>query len=150
MQHGRRPADEAAVGVSHQYGGVVSQRAHQAGGVPGQRPAVVAGRWLVTAAVAPQVDRDHTGAAQVAQLMPPRVPERGEPVQQDDQRTLGVGGTVRVAIRGLRALGLHDVEADPVRVYLEVSPRTVDPDDRRIRWRHYQPEVSLEAVRAVI
>ena len=51
---------------------------------------------------------------------------------------------------GLRALALDDMEANPVRVHLEMAPRTVDPDDRRIGWRHYQPEVSLEAERAVI
>ncbi|BBX84958.1 hypothetical protein MAUB_28310 [Mycolicibacterium aubagnense] len=71
-------------------------------------------------------------------------------MQQDHQRALRVGGTVRVPLVGLRTFALDDVEADPVRVHLEVSPRTVDPDDRRIRWRHYQPEVSLEAVRAML
>ncbi len=66
-------------------------------------------------------------------------------MQQDHQRALAG----RTGLAGAR-IGLHDVEANPVRVHLKVSPRTVDPDDRRIRWRHYQPEVSLEAERAVI
>ena len=86
VQHRRRPADQAAVGVTDQRGRLVPERADQSRRVAGQRPAVVAARRFVAAAVAAQVDRHHAGAGQAAQLVSPGPPERPEPVQQDDQR----------------------------------------------------------------
>src|SRR3954471_5959602 len=64
-----------------------AQRADQAGDVRRQRQRVVAPRWLVTRAVAAHVGRDGAVAAlcEGEHLMPPRPPELGEPVQQDDQ-----------------------------------------------------------------
>ena len=62
VQHRRRPAHQAAVGMADQRGVLVPQRAHQARRVAGQRPAVVAARRFVAAAVAPQVDGHHACA----------------------------------------------------------------------------------------
>ncbi len=83
VQHRRRPADQATVGVADQCRRRVAERTDQAGGVAGQRPAVVAAGRFVAAAVAAQVDGHDAGAGQAAQLMAPRPPERAESVQQD-------------------------------------------------------------------
>ena len=60
-------------------------------------------------------------------------------MQQDDQRAFGRGAVDATS----GALRLHDVEANPVGVHLEMSPRTVDADDRRIGRGHYQPDGSV-------
>ena len=59
-------------------------------------------------------------------------------MQQDHQRPLGDrrGGVVGLG------LGFHDVEANAVGVHLQMAPRTVDADDRRIGRGHYQPDGS--------
>ena len=51
MQHRGGPADQPAIGMTDQGGRYMTQRADQAGGVPGQRPAVVATGWLIAAAI---------------------------------------------------------------------------------------------------
>ena len=89
MQHRGGPADQPAVGVADQRRRRVPERADQPGRVAGQRPAVVAAGRLVAAAVAAQVDRDHPGPGQAAQLVAPRPPERAEAVQQHHQRPRG-------------------------------------------------------------
>src|SRR6185312_5064688 len=116
------------------------QSADQARGVTGQRPPVVAARWLVAAAVPAQVDRDDPGSGQTRQLVAPRPPERAEAVQQHHQRA-GRGGEVGLR----RLLGLDDVKADPVGVHLRMPPRPVDADDRRRGPRHYPPDESVWA-----
>ena len=86
VQHRRRPAHQATVGVADQRRCVCPSARTRPCGVTGQRPPVVAARRFVAAAVAAQVDGHHAGTGQAAQLMSPRPPERAEPVQQDDQR----------------------------------------------------------------
>src|SRR5690242_18561503 len=114
------------------------ERADKSGGVAGKGPAVVAARRLVAAAVSPQVHRDDAGVTQAAQLMSPRPPERAEPVQKNHQRPLDerLSGIVGLGV------GFHHVEPNAVGVHLEMAPRTVDTDDRRVRWGHYQPDGS--------
>ena len=57
--------------MTDERGRLVAERAHQPGGVAGQRPTVVAPRRLVAAAVAAQIDGHHAGAGQAPQLMAP-------------------------------------------------------------------------------
>jgi len=127
--------------VPDQRCGAVAQGAHQPRGVAGQRPAVVSARRLVAAAVSAQIDRDHPGTAQAGQLMSPRPPERPEAVQQDDQRTIRQRRRLIVDLGG--PLGLDDVEADPVGVHIEMTPRSADAHNRRIGSAHYQPDGSF-------
>ncbi|MDF2586130.1 MAG: hypothetical protein K0R33_4773, partial [Mycobacterium sp.] len=76
---------------------------------------------------------------EAAQLMAPGPPEGTEAVQQDHQRTVGlfaVGNSV------------HDMETDAVGMDLQVSPRSVNAYNRRIRpGCHaavgYQPDGSV-------
>src|ERR1700752_3432840 len=86
MQQRGGPAGQPAVGVADQRRRGVPERADESGRVAGERPAVVAARRLVAAAVATQVDGDDSRPAQSAQLMTPRPPERSETMQQDHQR----------------------------------------------------------------
>ena len=66
-------------------------------------------------------------------------------MEQDDQRPLRrlLGGFVGLGF------GLHHVEPNAVGVHLEVAPRTVDADDRRVGWGHYQPDGSAVGFAAV-
>ena len=75
MQYRGGPADKSAVGMTNQGGRCVAQGANQAGGIPGEGPAVVAARWFITAAVPAKINRHDPSPGQSAQLMSPRPPE---------------------------------------------------------------------------
>src|ERR1700677_1650225 len=85
MQQRGGPAGQPAIGVADQSGRRMPQRTDEPSRIAGQRPAVVAAGWLVAAAIAAQVDRNHSGPVQSPQLMTPGPPERSETMQQDHQ-----------------------------------------------------------------
>ena len=116
VQHGHAPGNEATPTLTDNDGGGFAEAADDCGNIAGQGHRVIAVRGVVGSAVAAQVHCYDvvTRISEGAKLMPPRPPEGGEAVQEDDQRTLA---------------SLHDVEAGTVGEDLAMVPRAGCLDD---------------------